>query len=108
MHCRETRTARPSHGLELGINIAFSDTKENYALELPNSVLNNTKGGVLRNPNVTVTLTRPALFRMLLARVPLPELVKAGEAKLESDPAALAAIFTNLDNFDPQFNIVTP
>jgi alkyl sulfatase BDS1-like metallo-beta-lactamase superfamily hydrolase len=95
-------------GLSVAVNIAFSDTKERYALELSNAVLHNTKGRVLKNPDATLTLTRPALFKMLLAKVPLPELVKAGEAKLEGDPKALGAIFGNLDNFDPLFNIVTP
>jgi alkyl sulfatase BDS1-like metallo-beta-lactamase superfamily hydrolase len=95
-------------GLNFGTNIVFSDTRETYALELSNAVLNNTKGRVLTNPNATLTLTHPALFKMLLAKVPLAELIKAGEAKLEGDAAALSAVFANLDNFDPLFNIVTP
>jgi alkyl sulfatase BDS1-like metallo-beta-lactamase superfamily hydrolase len=45
---------------------------------------------------------------MLLAKVSLAELIKAAEAKLEGDPKALGAVFANLDNFDPLFNIVTP
>jgi alkyl sulfatase BDS1-like metallo-beta-lactamase superfamily hydrolase len=95
-------------GLNFGTNIVFSDTNETYALELSNSVLNNTRGRVLKNPDATLTLTHSALFKMLLAKVPLSELVKTGEAKLKGDPKALGAVFSNLDNFDPRFNIVTP
>src|SRR5262249_35474180 len=95
-------------GLNLGLQINFTDSKETYALELSNAVLNNTKGRTLKAPNVTLSLTRPALFKMLLAKVPLPELVKAGEAKIEGDPKALVAVFGNLDTFDPLFPIVTP
>lgn len=99
---------RKVDGLNFGINLAFTDSNENYALELSNGVLNNTKGRVLKKPDVSISLTRPALFKMLLAKVPLAKLVEAGEARLEGDAAALRAIFANLKDFDPMFNIVTP
>lgn len=95
-------------GLSLGIQVNFTDSKDTYALELSNSVLNNTKGRQLAQPQATLSLTRPAFFKMLLAKVPLPKLIEAGEAKIEGDPKTLGAIFANLDNFDPLFNIVTP
>lgn len=94
-------------GLNIGINVSFTDSKENYALELSNAVLNNTKGRVLKNPTASLTLTRPAFFKMLLAKVPLPKLVEAGEAKLEGDATALRNIFANVKDFNPLFNIVT-
>ena len=46
--------------------MVFTDMNEIWALELSNSVLNNTKGRVLKNPDVTITLTRPAFLAMLL------------------------------------------
>ena len=95
-------------GASAGINLAFTDSGENYALELSNSVLNNTKGRVLAHPDVTLRLTTPALYKMLLAKVPLAQLVQSGEAKVEGNPAVLASIFGKLDTFDPLFNIVTP
>jgi alkyl sulfatase BDS1-like metallo-beta-lactamase superfamily hydrolase len=45
---------------------------------------------------------------MLLNKTPLRELVMSGEAKFEGEPRALGAVFTNLETFDPLFNIVTP
>lgn len=95
-------------GMNLGIQINFTDSKETYALELSNAVLNNTKGRKLAAPQVTLSLTQPAFVKMLLAKVPLPKLVEAGEAKVEGDPKALGAVFANLEEFDPLFNIVTP
>ena len=95
-------------GKDLGINVSFTDTGERYALELSNTVLNNTKGRVLKKPAATLSLTRPALLKMLVAKVPLPELIKAGEAKLEGDGNALATIFGNLDTFNPLFGVVAP
>ncbi len=95
-------------GLKLGINMVFTDLKETWALELSNSVLNNTKGRVLAKPDVTLTLTRPVFLAMLLQGKKLPELVQAGAVKLEGDPKTLAAVFANVETFDPYFNIVTP
>jgi alkyl sulfatase BDS1-like metallo-beta-lactamase superfamily hydrolase len=99
---------RKVDGLNLGIQVDFTDTKDTYALELSNSVLNNTQGRRLAQPQVTLSLSQPAFFKMLLGGVPLPQLVGAGEAKVTGDPAALAAVFTNLDTFTPLFPIVTP
>jgi alkyl sulfatase BDS1-like metallo-beta-lactamase superfamily hydrolase len=99
---------RKTDGLNVGINIAFTDSGENYALELSNSVLNNTKGRVLPNADVSLTLTREALFKMLVAKVPLPQLIQSGAVKLAGDPRALGAVFGSVAEFNPGFNIVTP
>jgi alkyl sulfatase BDS1-like metallo-beta-lactamase superfamily hydrolase len=73
-------------GLNLATQVNFTDTNETYALELSNAVLNNTKGRQLAHPNATLSLTQGAFFKMLLAKVPLPKLIEAGEAKVEGDP----------------------
>ena len=95
-------------GLNVGINIHFSDSAQNYALELCNSVLNNTRGRVLANPQVSLTLSTMAFMKMTVGKIPLTELAKAGEVSIEGDPKALAAVFSNLDSPNPMFNIVTP
>jgi alkyl sulfatase BDS1-like metallo-beta-lactamase superfamily hydrolase len=95
-------------GLKAAIQMEFTDSKEIWALELSNSVLNNTKGRVLKNPDFKLTLTRPAFLAMLLQGKKLPELVQAGMAKTEGDPKALGAIVANAAAFEPTFNIVTP
>jgi len=95
-------------GLQLGVNLRFSDLNEDYALELSNSVLNNTKGRVLAKADVSLTLTQAALFKMLVAKVPLAQLVQAGEVKVEGNPQVLGKLFACFEEFDPLFNIVTP
>lgn len=95
-------------GLNLGINLQFTDLRENWALELSNSVLNNTTRRILKAPDATLTLTRPVFLSMLLQGNKLPDLVQAGTVKLEGGGKALAAVFANVETFDPFFNIVTP
>jgi alkyl sulfatase BDS1-like metallo-beta-lactamase superfamily hydrolase len=86
----------------------FTDLKETWALELSHAVLNNTKGRVLKSPDVSLTLTRPAFLAMLLQGKQLPELIQTGLVKLEGDPRALRAVFAHIETFDPFFNVVTP
>jgi len=95
-------------GMKAAISMVFSDTNEIWALELSNSVLNNTKGRVLKNPDVTLTLTRPAFLAMLLQGKKVPELVQAGLLKVEGDPKGFAAVVANVVDFDPVFNVVAP
>ncbi|MEJ8825518.1 alkyl sulfatase dimerization domain-containing protein [Variovorax humicola] len=95
-------------GLNVGINVKLTDSGDNYALELSNSVLNNTRGRVLKNAQASLALSTPALMKMTIGKVPLPELIQAGEAKLEGDSKALGAVFANLETPNPQFNLVTP
>jgi alkyl sulfatase BDS1-like metallo-beta-lactamase superfamily hydrolase len=95
-------------GMKAAISMVFSDSNEVWALELSNSVLNNTRGRVLKDPDVTITLTRPAFLAMLLQGKKLPELVQAGMVKVEGNPQSFGAVVANIMNFDPVFNIVTP
>jgi alkyl sulfatase BDS1-like metallo-beta-lactamase superfamily hydrolase len=95
-------------GMSVGISMVFTDLNETWALELSNSVLNNTKGRVLKRPDVALTLTRPVFLSMLLQGKKLPDLVQAGLVKVEGDPKALGAVFANVESFDRFFNIVTP
>ena len=73
-------------GLKIGVQVNFTDSRETFALELSNAVLNNTAGRVLKNPQATLSLGRPAFFKMLLAGVPL-----SGEATLRRNGPTAAA-----------------
>ena len=95
-------------GMKAAISMVFSDSNEVWALELSNSVLNSTRGRVLKDPDVTITLTRPAFLAMLLQGKKLPELVQAGMVKVEGNPQSFGAVVANIMNFDLVFNIVTP
>ena len=94
--------------MKAAVSMVFTDSNEVWALELSNSVLNNTKGRVLKNPDVTITLTRPAFLAMLLQGKKLPELVQAGMVKVEGNPQGFGAVVANIVEFPPLFNIVTP
>ncbi len=95
-------------GLKAAIQMEFTDSQETWALELSNSVLHNTRGRVLANPDLKLSLTRPAFLAMLMQGRKLPELVQAGMAKIEGNPQVLGALVANVVTFNPTFDIVTP
>src|SRR5262249_14650467 len=82
----DVMAARLNHpkvdGIKLGINVSFTDTGEKYALELSNSVLNNTRGRVLADAAASLSLTRAALLKMVSGSARLPDLLGCGEVKL--------------------------
>ncbi len=94
--------------MNLKINMVFTDIQKNYALELSNSVLNNTEGRTIENADATYTLTMKTFARVLGRQATFPELMQSGEIAVQGNPKAIGAILTNLEQFNPLFNIVTP
>lgn len=94
--------------LNMKINMEFTNIKTNYALELSNSVLNNTRGRVLNDANATYKLTTITFAKLLGKKASFAELLQSGEIQVEGNPKALGAVLANLETFDPVFNIVTP
>jgi len=95
-------------GINMNINMEFTNIKTNYALELSNSVLNNTKGRILKDADASYKLSTIAFSKLLEKKASFADLLKSGEIKVEGNPKALGVILSNLDTFDPVFNIVTP
>jgi alkyl sulfatase BDS1-like metallo-beta-lactamase superfamily hydrolase len=90
------------------INWDFTDTHELYAMTLENSVLNYTKGKQLPVADVTITLTRSGLNDLVLGQRTIAQLILSGEFKLQGNPLVIPELFSLLDTFESQFNIVTP
>jgi alkyl sulfatase BDS1-like metallo-beta-lactamase superfamily hydrolase len=95
-------------GMQTAAQVTFTDLDETWALELENSVLNNTKGRKLANPDVTLTLTRPAFLAMVLGGQDVTELVQSGQITMKGDPTVFAAMLGSAVQFNPAFNVVTP
>lgn len=94
-------------GEEAVLQFAFTDTGEAITVDLRKSVL-FPRAGTAGAPTVSLTIARTDFNRMLAQKVALPALVQSGAAKLEGNPAALAAMFGALDQADPLFEIVEP
>lgn len=92
------------------INMKFNDIGTNYALELSNGVLNNSKGRVLQDVDATYKLSTGTFFKLLGRKASFAELLASGKIKVEGNPKAIGAILQNIETFESfkMFNIVTP
>lgn len=90
------------------LNLDFTDTKQQYMLEMVNSVLNHTEGKQSKEPTAGMTLSRETLNRMMLKEMTLKDAIDKGEVKVTGDQQKITEMFAALDNFEFWFNIVTP
>lgn len=93
--------------VKMNINMQFTDIGADYALELSNGVLHNTKGKVFQDADATYKLSTGAFAKLLAQEVGFAQLLGAGEIKAEGNPKAIGAILRNMETFEA-FNIVTP
>lgn len=94
--------------MRLIINFDFPDQNAQYMLELGNGVLHNTPGIQSSDANLTLTMARGALDKLILKEAEFPQLVQSGEIRFQGDPMAFGALMGMMDDFDPWFALVTP
>lgn len=89
------------------LQFTFPDTGEAVTVDLRKSVL-FPRLGEAASAATTLTLPRADFNRLLAEQVSLPELIAAGTASIDGNPANLQAMFGALDKPDPLFEIVEP
>lgn len=100
--------AAKAEGKRLVLNWNFTDTKQQFTMNLENSALTWVEGRLAAKPDAGLTLTRDALNQFLLGRAKLPELMQQGLVKPEGDVRKFGELFVMFDNFTPDFPIVEP
>lgn len=91
-----------ANNLNISMNIIFTDSKENYSINLKNSVL-NTSTELFKSPDTTLKLTRAA-FNKLVSGVSIDELVKKKEVFINNKEKA-KQLFSTFENFEFWFNV---
>ncbi len=94
--------------LEVKINLDFTDTEEKFVLSLDNSVLNNIPNKQAEDADATLTLTRHIFNEVAMGKTSFPKEIVKGNVSVGGNPLALVKVFSRLDEFNPDFNIVTP
>ena len=91
----------------LALNLRFTDAGADYLVTVENAVLHHYAG---RNDPAaaTVSLTGPALARLVLGDVTLADAIAGGEAAIEGDAAGFETLLALLDRFDFWFEIIAP
>ncbi|QEM81758.1 alkyl/aryl-sulfatase [Halomonas binhaiensis] len=97
-------------GLELDIDWHFTgDEPQEFRMSLDNSVLRYRNGidEGAEEPDLSLTLSRDVLNRVLLQQTSLGAEIEAGNVTTEGDVQILGQLFSLLDNFNPTFPIAT-
>ncbi|MFE5795475.1 alkyl sulfatase C-terminal domain-containing protein [Streptomyces sp. NPDC056503] len=92
---------------DLRIDFHFTDTDETWSARVRHGVL-NARRGASPETRLTVSGPKPALVGALLKPASAPDLVEAGKITLDGDETVLRTLAGPLDEFDPNFGIVTP
>jgi len=95
-----------AEGKHIILNLIFPDVKENYTVELENSVLNYTRNKIHDKADATITLDRQLLDQLASKQVSLEDAKKS--IKIDGDSKKVQEFFALQDNFNEWFNIVTP
>ena len=93
---------------KININLKLTDTKEEYAITIENSVLNYTPDKQNKNADVTITMMRDAFNTMMLKPGSIDEQIASGTIRIIGDKEKLKEFTQMLDTFNLWFNIVTP
>ncbi|MFG3141896.1 alkyl/aryl-sulfatase [Streptomyces sp. NPDC048211] len=92
---------------DLRIDFRFTDLDETWTMWVARGVLNARRGA---HPGTRLTVTGPkaALVGALLKPAAAPDLARGGKITFDGDAAALQTLAGLLDEFDPDFPVVTP
>ena len=102
--------ATKADGKTLAINWIFPDINEKHALFLENSVLNHWPDYTDAKADVTVTVERATLTKVLTRQLSFEDAVKTGLVKFTGNPAKFVEFMSYLVDLNQYFwfNIVTP
>jgi alkyl sulfatase BDS1-like metallo-beta-lactamase superfamily hydrolase len=95
-------------GKRITTNWRFTDLDEDHVLGLENSALHHVPGRHAPDAQVTVTLAKTTLGRIIMGVTTFPDQVAEGAVELAGDVNALVELFGCLDRFPTWFPIVTP
>lgn len=93
--------------VDLRFDVVFTDKEQTWTVWIANGVL-NARPGASKDAPLTVSGTKLALTGLLLQPATAGRLAEAGQVTLDGDAAQLDGYAGVLEEFDPNFAIVTP
>ncbi|WP_153145068.1 alkyl/aryl-sulfatase [Dechloromonas sp. H13] len=97
---------KKAEGMRFTINLVTPDNGEKYLIELSNATLTNIKGQQAKNPDLTITLDRAELNRIMMGVVSFDDLIKAGKARFDGDRKPFDQLRSLMTSFTPNFEIL--
>jgi len=97
---------KKAEGLRYTINLVTPDNGEKYLIELENATLTNIEGFQSPAADLTITLDRAQLDRVMMGMATFDQLAQEGKARLDGDPSVLRGLRDLLVTFTPDFEIL--
>nr|MBP8184991.1 MBL fold metallo-hydrolase [Pseudomonas sp.] len=97
-----------AEGVDLTLNITFTDLNSNYVVTVENSVLHARQGPADSQANASLTLTRPMLVKIISKQAGIKDLLGSPDMQVDGSLIDLGRFFALLDKPDLVFPIVTP
>lgn len=97
-----------AEGKKIVINWRFSDTKQDYVLNLENSALTYLANRDSDHADATIILDRPTFDAINLQQTTFREQVMTGKVSIQGDVQKLVDFNSLFDSFVPDFSVVTP
>jgi alkyl sulfatase BDS1-like metallo-beta-lactamase superfamily hydrolase len=95
-----------AEGMNLAINLVLPDIGEKYLIELNNATLTNIEGVQAAKPDLTLTLNRADLNRVMLGVATFDSLAKEGRVAFKGDRNAIYKLRDLLVTFTPDFEFI--
>jgi alkyl sulfatase BDS1-like metallo-beta-lactamase superfamily hydrolase len=95
-------------GKHVVINWNFTDARTSFVLTLQHSALTYVANKQDAAADASLTLTRDVLDGIMLRRITFPDAVQSGQIKVAGQADKVADLFSLLDAFNPNFEIVEP
>lgn len=95
-----------AEGLNFVINLVIPDKGEKYLLEMSNATLTNIEGVQANKPDLTITVNRTDLNRVMMGVITFEELIKTNKAKFEGDRTPYEQLKSIMVVFTPDFEIL--
>jgi alkyl sulfatase BDS1-like metallo-beta-lactamase superfamily hydrolase len=97
---------KKADGMRFTINLVTPDNGEKYLVELSNATLTNIKGEQAKNPDLTITVDRADLNRVMMGVNSFDDLIKEGKAKFDGDRKPFDQLRGLMVSFAPNFEIL--
>jgi alkyl sulfatase BDS1-like metallo-beta-lactamase superfamily hydrolase len=95
-----------AEGMEVTINLVLPDIREKYLVELRNATLTNIEGFQSPKPDLTLTLNRADLNRVMLGVATFDSLAQEGKARFDGDRTAIYKLRDLMVTFTPDFEFI--
>jgi alkyl sulfatase BDS1-like metallo-beta-lactamase superfamily hydrolase len=98
--------SRQVAGRHFTINLVTPDNGERFVVELSNSALTNIKGQLAANPDLTITVNRADLERVMGASATFDQLIGEGKATFDGDRKPFDVLRAAMVGFTPDFELL--